>query len=245
MDETVNLTAPSLRGFESLSAHMISKKELQTLYNKGLSMKEISMKLDCSNGKIVYWINKYNILTRSRSEATYVKRNPGGDPFTIKKITTIEDIKLFYLGIALYLGEGEKRGKHIVRLANSDPGILRIFLKFLYEICGVREEKIRAEINMFDDIDKDKSVSYWMNKLNINKSQIRTIIIRKSKGGTYKNKSQYGTLTIYVSNSKLKKIAVDWCKETVNEFAKVAQSAEHTHGKRKVAGSIPALGSEN
>ena len=221
MDETVNLAVSNLRGFESLSAHMIPKKKLEQLYNRGLSMMEVSNKLGCNYNQVVYWMKKYGIPTRSWSEATYRKRNPKGDPFKIKKPKTIEDIKLFYLGIALYLGEGDKKTKHSTKLANTDPEILNIFLKFLVSLCGVEKEKIGLEINMFDDINKEIAMAYWVKALGLDRSHVKTVIIRKSKGGTYKKKSQYGTLTIYVSNVKLKQIINNWCEEIKNEFAGV------------------------
>ena len=39
-------------------------------------MAEVGKKLEVSEHKIVYWMKKHNLKRRSRSEATYVKRNP-------------------------------------------------------------------------------------------------------------------------------------------------------------------------
>ncbi|MBI4668658.1 MAG: hypothetical protein HY747_05655 [Elusimicrobia bacterium] len=55
-------------------------------YSRRLLMAGIAEKLNCSNHKVVWWMNRRNIKRRSRSEATYIKHNPDGDPFFIKKI---------------------------------------------------------------------------------------------------------------------------------------------------------------
>ena len=65
-------------------------------------MKEISDKTGWKYEKIIYWMQKFNIPRRSRSEATYVKRNPNGDPFKIKKNLTKNEILLRGLGLGLY-----------------------------------------------------------------------------------------------------------------------------------------------
>lgn len=192
------------------------KKEIEKLYKSGLSMAEISDKIGLGYGKIVYCMQKFNIPRRSMSEATYVKRNPEGDPFRIKKIKAKKDIELFNLAIGLFLGEGDKKSIHSVKLANSDPKILGIFLRFLREICNVDESKIRAELNIFDDVSTENALDFWQKATKLQKLQFRSLIVRPAnKKGTYKSKSLYGTLSIYVSNSKLKRIIDGWCEMAV------------------------------
>jgi hypothetical protein len=166
-------------------------------------------------------MKKFDIPRRSWSEATYLKRNPDGDPFCIKKVETPEDLKLFHLGIALYLGEGDKKTKNVVRLGNTDVKILKIFLLFLKDICGAKREKIKAELNIFDDVDLDSAIHFWTRNLKLDKQQIRTLFIRKAKDrkqGTHKRISKRGTLTILVDNGKLKRIIMKWCSELLSYY---------------------------
>ncbi|MFA4858238.1 MAG: hypothetical protein WC901_06800 [Candidatus Margulisiibacteriota bacterium] len=187
-------------------------------YLLGKSAKEIAAEMGFSEHKICYWLEKTGTKKRSRSEATYLKRNPSGDPFKIvEQITYPKDLMLFFVAIGLYLGEGAKKGRHRVALGNTDPKILKAFLFFIRKICRLREEKIFAELNIFDDIDKDFAVEYWARTVGIAKEQVKYVCVRKSKGGTYKNKSKYGTLTIKVSNTKLKQIILEWCRLIIND----------------------------
>ena len=197
----------------------LSRTNLLKLYVKNKhSTAEIAKILRCSEHKINYWLAKYKIKKRSISEAIYAKNNLYGDPFKIQKLKTRKDIELFNLGVGLFLGEGTKRSKSTLALANSDPKILKLFLKFLREICKINEEKIKAALNIFDDVDVNGATNFWRGVTEIPISRFGKTMIRKSRGGTYKNKSQYGTLTLYVSNTKLKTLMDEWCKNALNRY---------------------------
>jgi len=182
-------------------------------------MQEISGKTDLTYHQVTYWMSKYDISRRSRSIANYVKYNPNGDPFKIKKLKTKKDIELLNLGIGLFLGEGTKGNRYKVVLTNSDPQIIKLFLTFLKIICGVKDFKIRAALNVFDDINLKEILDFWQKETNIPHLRFVKSIVRKSKEGTYKNKSKYGTLTVYVSNTKLKKLIDKYCKEALTRFS--------------------------
>lgn len=197
----------------------ISRIILSRLYFKNKhSVSEIAKIFKCSENKINYWLRKYKISKRSVSEAIYVKSNPDGDPFKIKKLKTRKDIELFNLGVGLFLGEGTKKNKFKVVLANSDPKISKLFLKFLRKICKINEKKIKAALNIFDDINVKMAINFWSGATGIPISRFGKTMVRKSKGGTYKNKSQHGTLTLYVSNTKLKILMDEWCKNALNHY---------------------------
>jgi len=178
-------------------------------------MQEIADKTGWNYFQVRYWMVRYGISRRSWSEAIYLKNNPEGNPFKIKKIISKKDIELFNLGIGLFLGEGTKKSKFNVVLANSDPNIINLFLKFLRKICRVKEVKIKAWLNVFDDINVKKATEFWSKKTGVPLSKFSKPAIRKSKGGSYKNKSVYGTISVFVSNIKLKELMDKWCKEAI------------------------------
>ncbi|MFH1684519.1 MAG: hypothetical protein ABIA67_06525 [Candidatus Margulisiibacteriota bacterium] len=193
-------------------------QSIATEYQKGKSAKEVGESLGLSERKVRYLMQKTGMKARSWSEATYCKRNPKGNPFEIiEQIKKPKDLELFFVSLGLYLGEGTKKGDHVVALGNTNPGILKTFLNFLRIICKVKDRKIYAELNIFDDVNSANAVSYWVDSVGIKKDQILYITSRKSKGGTYKNKSKYGTLTIKVNNSKLKRIVLDWCNRALKD----------------------------
>jgi len=185
---------------------MIAKEQLKRLYNKGLSMMEIAEMMRRSQSGIKYLMDKYNIPRRSWSEATYVKRNPNGDPFKIKNKLNKSEILLKGLGLGLYWGEGDKSPNNTsVRLGNTDPFLIKKFREFLRKIYGVKEEKIKYGLISFNDIKESKAVNFWKKHLSVERKQLGKVTIIPPQGkGTYKNKSKYGVLTIIFTNKKLK-----------------------------------------
>lgn len=214
--------------------------KIRRLYEKGKSAVEVGKELGIPWRKVIYFMDKYGIKRRSRSEATYLKHNPNGDPFKIKKRLNPQEQCLRALALGLYWGEGSKYNPISIRLTNSDPALLRTFIEFLRNICGVNPQKIRLWITVHDDVSIEKARDYWGKELEIPFSQFsKTVVIAHHGNGTYKNKSIYGTATVCVHNMKLRQIIQKW----LEDYAHVAQSAEHMHGKPEVTGSIPVVGS--
>ena len=168
-------------------------------------MSEIATILDFSLHKVAYWMKTYGIKTRSRSDAMYKKLNPTGDPFTIKELVTTQDFFLMGLGLGIYWGEGNKISLHAVRVTNSDPKVISTFRRFLKEICGVDDKKIRYSIVCFNDSSTTECKRYWSEMLQITSDNFGKIVQIPTQGkGTYTKKSQFGVCTITVSNIKLK-----------------------------------------
>lgn len=112
--------------------------------NQKLLAMQISVALDISASRIERILALNHIQKRSISEAItqlnitkFHKR-----PFEPQlDLTPIEyDLKLS--AIMLYWGEGSKTSGS-VKLANSDPEIIKIFLLFLRNICCVEEKRIK------------------------------------------------------------------------------------------------------
>ena len=214
--------------------------KIKSLYKKGKSAAEIGKDLGISWRKVIYLMDKNGIKRRSRSEAIYCKHNPNGDPFKIKKQLSPEEERLKALALGMYWGEGSKYNSISIRLTNSDPSLLKIFIKFLKSICGVNPQKIKLWLNIHDETSAKKAQDYWSYQLDIPFSQFnKTLIINHHGNGINKNKYIYGTATLCVNNMKLKQIIQEWLKD----YAHVAQSVEHMHGKPEVIGSIPIVGS--
>lgn len=179
--------------------------QVRTLYAEGHSLTEISIRLNCSIHKVIYWMQKTGISRRNHSDAAYLKYNPSGDPFNIKSITTLGDAKLFGLGVGIYWGEGDKKSPHSIRVANTDSAILLSFIKFLTVICGVKKEKIHFSIVCFNDSDPILVADHWSKVFEISREKFGKIVQIPPQGkGTYKRKSEFGVCTVTVSNIKLK-----------------------------------------
>lgn len=185
---------------------MIAKNVLLQKYIKEKkSASTIAGELNCSENKINYWLHKYGIKKRTISEALYSHKNPSGDPFQFKKPKNKEQYFLYGLGLGLYWGEGNKANTTSVRLGNTDPDLCKKFLEFLSEIYTIDKTRLRFGIQIFSDISKKEALQFWVNKLNLREEQFHKPTLTPSvREGTYRDKSKYGVLTIYFSNTKLR-----------------------------------------
>lgn len=189
----------------------LTKKNLRKLYAQDRkSAAEISKLFGLSQTGINYWLRKFNIPKRTVSEAIYIKHNPDGDLFKFVLPKSLEDAKLFGLGIGLYWGEGTKADKGSVRLGNSDPAIIRVFIKFLIRFFKINKNDLRFHLHTFTDINLQEAKNYWIKELEIKESQLyKPTITITGKLGNYRKKSKYGVLTVYYSNTKLRNILVN------------------------------------
>lgn len=188
-----------------------SENVLNKLYiDKKHSVSEIAKVFQCSENRINYWIRKFKIQKRSLTDAMYAKYNPHGDPFLVKEPKTLEGAKLLGLGLGLYWGEGNKKNRNSIRLGNTDPKMIRMFLRFMVDIFGISKEKLRFGLQIFDDMQPRKTLKFWLNELQdfkIRKDQFFKITVTPSRSiGNYREKSKFGVMTVHFANVKLKKI---------------------------------------
>jgi len=189
---------------------MLDALTLRRLYeDKRKSVQEIADIFGCSPHKISYWIKKYNILTRSHSEATYAKRNPHGDPFSFRLPVSTKEGQLFGLGLGLYWGEGNKANKNSIRLGNTDPAIIRSFIQFLFIFFNIKMMDLKFGLQIFSDIDPELALDFWVKQLNILRSQInKPVVTRSGAVGTYRKKNQTGVLTVMYHNKKARDLLI-------------------------------------
>lgn len=190
--------------------HMgLSYASLRKLYiDKQLSAHEIARRFSCSESKVNYWLAKYEIPKRSIGDAIYAKHNPDGDPFLMKCALTPKEEKLMGLGLGLYWGEGHKKNKVSVRLGNTDPRLLKTFVDFLTDICGVKRDDIGFRLMIFSDISENSAKRFWIRSLAISSKQIKgkATVIRSGRIGTYRQKAKNGVLILEYHNRRLRDI---------------------------------------
>lgn len=198
----------------------MEKEQLVYLYkNKNLSMTEIAKKLEVTHAKIYYWFEKFGIKRRGQKECAYVKQNPKGDPFKIKKNLTSEEKKLLVVGLMLYWAEGNKKNKFLVALGNLDSRMIKLFLEFLRKICRVDEKRLRLYVRVYKSFNKNKAHSYWESFLKLPKTQIYIYSHNDVRSDPRKQWSKSGIATLTVSNVKLKAWLDQAIEECLRQFA--------------------------
>lgn len=125
---------------------------------------------------------------------------------------TIHDLKI--IGAALYWAEGYKRLKirdgkervgHPIALVNSDPDMIRLFIRFLKEIMHVESAKITASMRLYAHISEEAARRHWLEVTGLPHEQFRKttwLVSGASKGVRPYNRLPWGTLHIQVSNTR-------------------------------------------
>lgn len=194
---------------------MIEKKLLHNLYfNKKLSMVQVADKLKITPRKVEYWLKKYNIQRRSCSESAYVKQNPNGDPFKIKRRLNLQEKELLAIGLILYWAEGSKAKKSPLQLVNLDHRMLQLFLRFLREICRIDETRLRLYVRLYKAFDRKTAKIYWSGLLDIPEEQVFIYSHTDKRSKANKQWSKYGIATLQFGNTKLKK----WLDDTIESY---------------------------
>lgn len=113
---------------------------------------------------------------------------------------------LFIAGIVAYWGEGDKSTSSLVRLANTDPQMISLFRDFLLQFCAITEQKLRGALYIYEDLNEEECLEYWSKETGL--TQFHKTMILPSRHKT--KKLPYGTCTILVSNTYLKKKLLTW-----------------------------------
>ena len=115
-----------------------------------------------------------------------------------EKIGPITDRDLILMAGMLYWAEGTKH--YDLNLINTDSGLLKIFLKGLLAL-GVAKEHIKISIRLFDDLDEEEAIKYWLKELRLSRKNL--ISINYIGRGKKKGKLPYGMCRLRVKNGAL------------------------------------------
>ena len=179
-----------------------------------LSIGQIATKFSMPASSVVYYLDKHKVEMRSRSEAvtTWYITEFAKKPFVLKRDLSQKEKSLKLAGVMLYWAEGAKGGG-TVKFVNSDPAMIKLFLRFLREVCGIYEDRLKLLIHLYPDQDAGTLKEFWSSVTGVPENNFYRSYVHIGKTGTYKNKSLYGTLAVNYSDKKLLTQIIFWIKE--------------------------------
>ena len=202
---------------------VVEKEKARILRKKGYSINQIVKEAGFSKASVSVWVRdivltkaqKKGLSERGRSVESVEKRrvnrlfNENKRRQKIideakKDFIHISQEELKLIGIILYLGEGAKTSRGMARIANSDPLVIKIMMRFFREICNVPELKFRGHIHTFAHADVKKTEEYWSKISGIPTSQFFKTYIKASSASLQKRDTlPFGTFDICVCDTKL------------------------------------------
>ncbi|MEF8847088.1 MAG: hypothetical protein V5A57_01500 [Candidatus Paceibacterota bacterium] len=206
------------------------KKKAIKLRKRGLSYKEILEKVPVAKSTLSLWLRDVGLAEKQEQRLTEKKLAAAGrgqkkireqrerkteeiKEEAKKEVGEINKRELWIAGIALYWAEGSKERIHngrtnsaATKFANSDERMIKIYLKWLQEACGISKDRIKFRIYLHENAKDKKDIvqKHWaevtgfpiekLNKITWKKHDPKTN--RKNTGKDY-----YGLLEVKLEKS--------------------------------------------
>ena len=196
---------------------LLSIKEIRKLYySNGFSANEIATIKKLTVWQIIKFMKKNNLPRRKSNESNNLRFERQEKSFKLKSELSPMEEKIKISSCMLYWAEGVKSvNGHAVDFVNSDPEMISIFLKFLRDICGASEKKLRVLLYCYADQNCEELLDYWSNLTKIPKEQFQKPYIRKDFNPNGR-KMVRGLVHIRYNDKKLYRQLLDWINEYKN-----------------------------
>lgn len=232
-----------------MQAKIEEKKKAIELRRQGLSYREILKQIPVAKSSLSLWLKSVDLAKSQKQRLTKKKlagMKRGWEAQHNKRVKITQEIKekasaeignltkrdLWLIGVALYWAEGSKEKDYrpgcTVQLGNSDPFMIKVFLKWLCEILKTPKDEILFEIYIHENHKNNlkRVINYWSDCTGFDKNKFSHIYFKKNKIATNRKNVQnnyFGLLRIKVRNgSKLNRKIQGWI-EGINNNCGVVQ----------------------
>lgn len=139
-----------------------------------------------------------------------------------KKLLPLTKRDLFIAGLFLYWGEGEKTKEANIALSNTNPAVLKFFIRWLRKSLNIPKEKIKVKLHLYKDMNIKKKIDFWSKTLLISKNQFRKSYIKSSnkKAITFRPNYGHGTCNVIVGDAILNRKIMANLKIIEDKFLK-------------------------
>lgn len=119
---------------------------------------------------------------------------------------TLKELRI--AGAILYACEGTKLRKdarykntylYSIEFTNSEPRIIRLFLKFMKYTLSIDPSKIKGQLFLYPDLDQETVMKTWSMQTGIPLEQFQKIIMLKAKVSKFKP-NPLGTFKVRYTN---------------------------------------------
>jgi hypothetical protein len=188
-----------------------AQQHARQLRAQSWTLNEIAAELGVAKSSVSLWVRDVDFVPRPR-----VGGHPAGPthPLRVKKQAEIDrcrdeadalfgrtsDRDLTMFALALYAGEGSKRDGTVV-FANSDPVLMRIFVRWFRTQFDPDESRLRMKLYLHADLDLDVAIDFWSGVTGIPRSQFskpyRAVVDETMRG----NRHIFGCASVVYSSS--------------------------------------------
>lgn len=158
-------------------------------------------------------IERYRETRRKQRE----KRRGKVRESAVATLKNFSERELFIAGFFLYWGEGTKTASYTLGMANTDPAVLVVFLKWI-QLLGVERTSVRVRLQLYENMNENDEIEYWRKKLLVPKTCFRKSHIKKSVTTqlTYTRRFNHGTCNVLFGNRDIWEYVME-CLEVIRE----------------------------
>ena len=223
----------------------VKKEKAIRLRKEGRSYSEILKEVSVAKSTLSEWLHDVGLSKKQFQRLTVKKLEAakrGGLAKHIQRIEKVEQIhrkallditsiskrELWLIGIALYWAEGSKEKDYYpgscVQFSNSDPKMIKLFLKWAKEVCKINDDKISIAIYLHQNSINNTEVvkKYWSKVTGFNVEKTGKVYYKKFKSKT--NRRNVGNLyyggirvTVKASSGLLRQIS-GWTEAIVQSL---------------------------
>ena len=199
----------------------IEKQKALKLRKLGHSYSQIKNSVSVSKSTLSLWLKEFPLsksqidllrgknpqrIERFRNTMKLKRDNEEQTVFldVQEKLGLFSNRELLIAGLYLYWGEGTKTAPCTVAVTNTDPDVLKFFIRWL-NLFNVDPSKLRAILHLYKDMDIQKETKFWSLYLKIPLSQFRKPYIKNTRfcDITYRSGFGHGTCSVLYLDKEL------------------------------------------
>lgn len=193
-----------------------SYREIRSVMNIPISTLSEWFKNDPESQKIFDVLKeKYKSISRDKLKVMYKARlenielkDKSIEKTAREEYVLLRNSPLFISALSLYWGEGDKMSKYQSRLSNIDPKLIRVYFRFLTEICHLPANRIKSWLLLYPDLNETESKKYWISNACLPAQNFTKSIVIKGK---HKSKRlSFGVCNTGVGGRAFKKKLLIW-----------------------------------
>lgn len=202
-------------------ARLKERQKAIELRLSGKSYNQIKEVLGVNKSTLSNWLSKYPLSSEKikelrdwnskrienfRQTMAIKKKNRLDKVFerAKKDIYKLSPRDIFIGGLFLYWGEGSKRDKGGISFTNTNPMMIKFFIKWL-EAMGFKRNLLKVNLHLYSDMVPARQIDFWSKELKIKKVQFRRPYIKDKKSFeiSYKNGFGHGTCSVILERQEM------------------------------------------
>jgi transcriptional regulator with XRE-family HTH domain len=153
---------------------VVEQERARELRAEAWTLQEIASELGVSRSSVSLWVRDVEFEPKPRQWSSSAARHRGANVLQRRKAAEIAELiedgrrrigalserEFLVTGAALYAAEGAKRDG-VVKFANSDPRMIRVFCSWLRHFFEVDESRLRVALYLHQGLDLDAAIQHW------------------------------------------------------------------------------------